>query len=91
MIRPVSLYRHQLELESQLQAKERELMKWESDYQMDHGRLASSKSDHQIMITKLEEERRKGERLQQLLQEATDRHITLENQKGALQQQIDQV
>ena len=83
--------RHQSELESQLQAKERELMKWESEYQMDQGRLASSKSDHQVMITKLEEERRKTERLQQLLQEATDRHITLENQKGALQQQIDQV
>ena len=66
-------------------------MKWVSEYQMDQGRLASSKSDHQVVITKLEEERRKTERLQQLLQEATDRHITLENQKGSLQQQIDQV
>lgn len=80
-----------MELESQLQSKDRELMKLETEYRMDRGRLASSKSDHQVLITELQEERRKEERVQQLLQEATDRQIALEGQNQALQKQLDQV
>lgn len=83
--------RYHLELESQLQSKERELMKQESQHEMDRGRLASSKTDQQVIAAELEEERRKGERMQQLFQEATDKQIALESQKQALQQQIEQV
>ena len=66
-------------------------MKWESECKIDRGRLASSKSDQQVITADLQEERRRGERLQQLLQEATDGQIALECQKEALQQQIEQV
>ena len=66
-------------------------MKWESECKMDRGKLASSKSDQQVIAADLQEERKKGERTQQLLQEATDRQIALESQKEALQYQIEQV
>ena len=74
-----------------MQSKDRELLRLESEYRMDRGRLASSKSDHQVLASELEEERKKGEKAQQLLQEATDRQIALEGQNQALLKQLDQV
>ena len=87
----IHVLRYQMELESKLQLKERELMKWESECTMDRGRLASTKSEQQVVATELMEERKKGEQMQQLLQEATDSQIALESQKEALQREIDQV
>lgn len=66
-------------------------MKWESEFKMDGGKFASSKSDNQSLAMESQEERKKAGRLQQLLQEATDRQIASEKQKEALQEQIDQV
>ena len=58
---------------------------------MDREKMASLNSETQRLNTELQVERGKSERLQSLLQEATGRQITLQGQKDALQQKVDQV
>lgn len=68
-----------------------ELTEWEAEVKAEQQRLMSLQSECQQLGSEVREERGKVERLQGLLHEATSKQVTLQYQKDALQQQMDQV
>ena len=66
-------------------------MRWETELRASQQQVSHTHSECQRLAVELKEERGKTERLQGLLHEATSHQITLQHQKDALQQKMDQV
>ena len=66
-------------------------MRWETELRAGQQQLSHLQSESQRLVVELKEERGKTERLQGLLHEATSHQITLQHQKDALQEKVDQV
>ena len=66
-------------------------MRWETELRASQQQVSHVHSEFQRLAVELKEERGKTERLQGLLHEATSHQITLQHQKDAMQQKVDQV